>query len=130
MQKTGDVLSHPTCRHGAAVKGHFRFPKKEKISRPQDFRKVMRTGRRRTSKSFILFFEKSEFPFHRLGIVVKKEIGPATFRNRIKRYSREFFRLHKNQINGSFDIVLQVKKGCRFNRYKEAEEELWKLFLL
>jgi len=68
--------------------------------------------------------------FHRLGIVVKKEIGPATFRNRIKRYVREFFRLHKHEINGSFDAVLLVKKGCSVNRYKEAEEELRGLFIL
>ncbi len=68
--------------------------------------------------------------FHRLGIVVKKEIGPATFRNRIKRYVREFFRLHKHEIKGSFDAVLLVKKGCSVNRYKEAEEELRGLFIL
>jgi len=62
--------------------------------------------------------------FHRLGIVVKKEIGPATFRNRMKRLIREFFRLHKHQIRGRYDLILMVKKGCSINRYQEAEEEL------
>jgi ribonuclease P protein component len=56
--------------------------------------------------------------------VVKKEIGPATFRNRMKRYIREFFRLHKSQIKGFYDIILMVKKGCSVNRYQEVEEEL------
>jgi ribonuclease P protein component len=74
--------------------------------------------------------KENKNPFHRLGIVVKKEIGPATFRNRIKRYVREFFRLHKHEINGSFDVVLLVKKGCSVNRYTEAEEELRRLFIL
>jgi ribonuclease P protein component len=84
----------------------------------------MKLGRRISSRNYILFVKKSESPFHRLGIVVKKEIGPATFRNRMKRYIREFFRLHKSQIKGFYDIILMVKKGCSVNRYQEVEEEL------
>jgi len=112
------------------VKGSFRFTKKERINHPQDFRRAMKLGRKLPSKNFILFIQKNENKFHRLGIVVKKEIGSATFRNRIKRYIREFFRLHKHQIKGSYDIILMVKKGCSVNRYKEAEEELRGLFIL
>ena len=112
------------------VKGSFSFTKKERITYPQDFRRVMKLGRRLSSRNFILFIKKNENLFHRLGIVVKKEIGPATFRNRMKRYIREFFRLHKHQIKGSYDIILMVKKGCSFNRYQEVEEELRGLFVL
>jgi ribonuclease P protein component len=108
-----------------AVKGSFRFTKKERIANPQDFRRVMKLGKRHPSRNF-----KNENTFHRLGIVVKKEIGPATFRNRMKRYIREFFRLHKHQIKGSYDIILMIKKGCSLNRYQEAEEELRGLFIL
>ena len=90
----------------------------------------MRLGRRIGSRNFILFFQKSENSFHRLGIVVKKEIGPAAFRNRMKRYIREFFRLHKHEIKGSYDIILMIKKGCSINRYQQAEEELRTLLIL
>ena len=100
------------------------------MTQPQEFRRVMKFGRRISSRSFILFIQKNENPFHRLGIVVKKEIGPATFRNRMKRYIREFFRLHKYHIKGSYDIILMIKKGCSLNRYQEAEEELRRLFTL
>jgi len=113
-----------------AVKGSFRFTKRERMTQPQDFRRVMKFGRKVSSQNFILFTQKNENTFHRLGIVVKKEIGPATFRNRMKRYIREFFRLHKHQIKGSYDIILMIKKGCSLNRYQEAEEELRRLFIL
>jgi ribonuclease P protein component len=115
---------------GIAVKGSFRFRKKERVTQPQDFRRVMKLGGRKSSRDFILFIDKSENTFHRLGIVVKKEVGSAAFRNRVKRYIREFFRLHKHQIKGSYDIILMVKKGCSLNRYEEAEEELRRLFIL
>jgi len=112
------------------VKGSFGFTKKERITQPQDFRRVMRLGRKISSRDFILFFQKNESRVHRLGIVAKKEIGPATFRNKIRRYIREFFRLHKHQIKGSYDIVLMIKKGCSVNRYQQAEEELRGLFVI
>ncbi len=111
------------------MRGSFRFTKKERITQPQDFRTVMKFGRRVSSRSFILFIRKNENARHRLGIVVKKEIGPATFRNRMKRYIREFFRLNKGQIKGSNDMILMIKKGCSLRGYQEAEEELRKLCL-
>ena len=111
-----------------AVKRSFRFRKKERIRESQDFRRVMKVGRRSSSRSFILFVQKSERGFHRLGMVIKKEVGPAAFRNRIKRYLREFFRFHKHQIQGSCDIILMIKKGCSFSCYQEAENELRGLF--
>jgi len=113
-----------------AVEESFRFSKKERITQPQEFRKVMKFGRRTSSRNLILFVNETERSFHRLGVVVKKEIGPAAFRNRMKRYVREFFRLHKRQVKGSYDIILMIKKGCSFNRYQEAENELRSLFNL
>lgn len=112
------------------MKGFFRFTKQERITEPQDFRRVMKLGRKKSSRNFMAFVQESKKAFHRLGIVVKKEIGPAAFRNRMKRYIREFFRLHKHEIKGSYDMVLMIKKGCSFDRYQEAERELRGLFNL
>jgi ribonuclease P protein component len=90
----------------------------------------MKLGKRLQSKNLILFILRNENQFHRLGMIVKKETGPATYRNRIKRYFREFFRLHKHQISGSFDMILMAKKGCSVNRYRELEKELRGLVIL
>ncbi len=124
----GSFSRQMTC--GAVVKGSFRFTRKERITQRQDFKTVMKFGRRVSSRSFILFTRKNDKTFHRLGIVVKKELGPATFRNRMKRYVREFFRFHKHRFKGSYDIILMIKKGCSLNGYQEAEEELRRLFVL
>jgi len=88
---------------------------------------VMNLGKRLRSKNLVLFIHENRSGFHRLGMVIKKEIGSATYRNRMKRYFREFFRLHKHQIEGSFDMIIMVRKGCDLSRYGEAEEELKRL---
>jgi ribonuclease P protein component len=111
------------------VKGSFRFTKKERLALPQDFRRVMRSGKRLVSKHYLLFLLESEREYHRLGIVAKKEIGPANIRNRMKRYLREFFRLHKHQIRGTLDMIILVKKGSLPSRYRETEEELRKVLI-
>ena len=128
---TRPMLPPLTCQQSRQTKtptitmtGSFGFSKKERITHPQDFRKAMKSGKRMNSKNFVLFLQRNKSGFNRLGIVVKKEIGPAVYRNRIKRYVREFFRLHKHQVKGSFDIVLLVKKGTSINRYCDVEKEL------
>jgi ribonuclease P protein component len=112
------------------VEGSFKFRKEERISDPQDFKRVMKTGRKIASRSFILFVKENAKNFHRLGVVVSKEVGPATYRNRIKRVCREFFRLHKHQIKGAVDIVILTKKGCSIRGYKDAKDELQRTFAL
>jgi len=106
------------------VKGPFRFTKKERINHPQDFKRVTRLGKRIQSQRFIVFIHENRLGFHRMGIVVKKEVGPAAYRNRIKRYFREFFRLNKDRVSGSFDMVIMAKRGYSLKQYREAEEEL------
>jgi len=107
-----------------AVRNQFGLTKKERIFHPREFKGVMKSGKRRFSRNLLLFIQKNDREIHRLGIVVKKEAGTAVFRNRIKRYVREFFRLHKQEIKGSFDMILSVKKGCFIQKYKDAEGEL------
>jgi len=111
------------------VKESFRFTKKERLTLPQDFRRVMKSGKRLASKHYLLFLMENEKGYHRLGIVAKKEIGPASLRNRMKRYLREFFRLHKHQIKGQLDMVILVKKGSLPSRYQETEEEFRKILI-
>jgi len=111
------------------VKGLFKLTRKERIALPRDFRGAMRTGKRLVSKNFIFFLRENEKGYHRLGIVAKKEIGPATLRNRMKRYLREFFRLNKHRIKGASDLIILIKKGSLPHRYGEAEEELKKVLI-
>jgi ribonuclease P protein component len=108
----------------ANVKRLFEFTQKERVTHPQEFRTVMRFGKKIPSKNLILFMKDTQNTFHRLGIVASKGVGKATYRNRIKRLLREFFRLHKHRIKGAFDIVILVRKGCSLRHYFEVEKEL------
>jgi ribonuclease P protein component len=127
INKTSIFYKRAGIKASSFLKG---LTREERINQPQDFRRVMKLGRRLQSKNFILFLQENHAGFHRFGMVIKKEIGLASYRNRIKRYLREFFRLHKHQIRGSLDIIIMSKKGCALNRYGEAEKELRGFFTI
>jgi ribonuclease P protein component len=109
--------------------GGFRFTREERIVRSHEFAKVIKKGRRRTSENFVVYVLNNGLNFQRLGVIAKKEVGPATFRNRIRRYAREFFRLYKARMKGSSDLVVMIRKGCSVCRYREAESELRRLLV-
>ena len=49
-------------------------------------------------------------PYSRFGFSIKKEIGGAVVRNRIRRRVREIVRLHRGEIGAGWDLVIHPKK--------------------
>lgn len=64
----------------------------------------------------------------RLGLVVGRKVGGAVSRNRIKRLIREFFRLNKEKIPESSDLIVLAKKDIRIKGYREVFDELGVIF--
>lgn len=105
----------------------FRFFRRERLTHPQEFRSVMKFGKKIPSRNLILFVKENRSQIHRLGLVVSREVGSAAYRNRIKRFVREFFRHHKNEIRGTLDMVILVRKNCTLQSYRETKEEIGRL---
>jgi len=52
-------------------------------------------GKRRSSSHFTVFFRANELPQSRFGFSIKKALGRAVVRNRIRRRLREIVRCHR-----------------------------------
>lgn len=81
-----------------------------RLVRRGEFDAVYRTGKRKSNSHFTVFFRANQMPYSRFGFSIKKEIGGAVVRNRIRRRVREIVRLHREEIGGGWDLVIHPKK--------------------
>jgi ribonuclease P protein component len=98
-----------------------RFRRADRILRTQDFKRVVKSGKRRVLGSFVVvtasktnsYTEKSDEKRHRLGVTVSKRVGNAVVRNRVKRRIREWFRHSRVGLPGQSEIVVIARRAAR-----------------
>lgn len=98
----------PHCSSGADGKS---FPREARLVGRGDFDAVYRTGKRRSSSYFTVFFRANERPQSRFGFSIKKALGGAVVRNRIRRRLREMVRCRRLEILAGWDIVIHPKSA-------------------
>jgi ribonuclease P protein component len=103
---------------------HFTFGKEERICRRADFQRIYREGAKYQSRYFRASVCPNGLPCRRLGITVGKNVGSAVQRNRLKRLIREFFRLNKEGLPSSSDLVITAKEGAAKLNFWRLSEEL------
>ena len=74
-----------------------------------DFDAVYRTGKRRSSSHFTVFFRANGLPVSRFGFSIKKALGGAAVRNRMRRRMREIVRCHRQELPSGWDVVIHPK---------------------
>lgn len=111
--------------------GLFKFSKIDRLLKRSDFIELSKSGKKIQNKQFIIIYSPSRFKRTRLGITVSRKVGKATVRNKIKRQTREFYRLNRHNISGFWDINIIARKeaagltsGQIFSSMKEAFEEI------
>ncbi len=85
------------------------FPREARLVRRGEFDAVYRAGKRRSSSHYTVFFRANELPRSRFGFSIKKALGGAVVRNRIRRRLREVVRCHRLEIPAGWDIVIHPK---------------------
>ena len=87
----------------------FGFPREARLVRKSEFDAVYNSGKRRSNSHFTAFFRANERPLSRFGFSIKKALGGAVVRNRIRRRLREIVRCHRQEIPTGWDIVIHPK---------------------
>ncbi len=105
------------------------YPRACRLLARADFDAVYEGGRRRASKQFLVFFRRRGAPVDasRFGISVKKALGGAVVRNRLKRRIREILRLHRQEIATGWDIVIHPRSSVATAPFPQIERELVEL---
>lgn len=86
------------------------FTKADRLLKRPDFLGLTAKGRQQQNKHFIAVFASGKTERTRFGITVSRKVGNAVVRNRIKRFTREYFRLNRYKNTGTWDINIIAKK--------------------
>jgi ribonuclease P protein component len=85
----------------------------------------LQLGHRGTkSHHFIVILAPGAQQECRLGVTVSRKIGNAVRRNRVKRLVREFFRLHRSELQPAHDLLIIARAGAETLSFKDVESEL------
>jgi ribonuclease P protein component len=88
---------------------------------------VSRDGRRRTAREFTVCLRPNGLGLSRFGWSIKKALGGAVRRNRIRRRLREIVRLHRQEIATGWDIVIHPRSSAATAEFSALAAELLKL---
>lgn len=105
------------------------FPKSVRFSQEREVTEVLQKG---TWHSLGLLSAKCLPSSHRESrflISVKKTVGSAVFRNRVKRLIREAIRLNRGNLSQPYDIFLMVRSKPKYPlTYPYVEQQILFLF--
>ena len=107
--------------------GRLGFPREARLVRRGEFDVVYRAGKRRSSSHFTVFFRANQLPCSRFGFSIKKALGGAVVRNRIRRRVREIVRCHRQEIPSGWDIVIHPKNSVSTAEFAALTVDLLRL---
>ena len=93
----------------------------ESLKKNDDFRRVYRKGRSRANQNLVLYTYKNDLERNRLGISVSKKVGNSIVRHHMTRLIREVYRLHEDEFNIGFDLVVVVRNGNKKTKFTDVE---------
>jgi len=107
-----------------------KFPQRVRLRKADEFREVYRRGKSwRGSRLRLFLLETGEARESRAGFSTSRLLRKAVFRNRARRLMREVFRLHRRELKPGVDLVLVWVGEVDGWGYREAEEEILRLWL-
>src|SRR5438094_7609252 len=112
---------------GNSGKNGMTFPREARLVRRGEFDAVYRAGKRRSSSHFTVFFRVNQLPESRFGFSIKKALGGAVVRNRIRRRLREIVRCHRMEIPAGWDIVIHPKSRAERAEFVALTADLLRL---
>jgi ribonuclease P protein component len=108
----------------AGAPGKRNLPHESRLVKRAEFEAVYRGGRRRSSATFLIFLRPNGSEKTRFGMSVKKALGNAVARNRIRRRVREILRLHREEILPGWDVVIHPNRAAGTLKFAKLEAEL------
>lgn len=103
------------------------LPRVCRLLRRAEYEAVYKAGRRRSGREFAVFLRPNGTEVSRFGWSVKKALGNAVRRNRIRRRVREIVRAHRDEIAPGWDVVIHPRSSAANSEFSSLVQDLLRL---
>jgi len=113
------------------VQGSQCFAASDRLRNSREFSRVWHEGQRVHTRNLTVIIATpvmSDQRQVRLGITVSRKVGNAVCRNRLKRWTREFFRSGRHRLVKVVDLVVIAKPGTALLAHDQFDQELQEAF--
>ncbi len=120
------LRSEPPCGSSAERRGaEGRAPaRRARLTNRNQFLAVRRYGTSVRSRHLVAAVLENDLGLRRLGLTVSSRVGSAVARNRVKRWLREAFKRHGEELPDGVDVVLIARAGSPDAGYHQISSEL------
>ncbi len=98
--------------------------KKYIVKENKDFEKIIKEGKLRKNRSFLVYSLDNNLTYNKYGISVSKKLGNAVFRNKCKRKIRSIIDNLKKDYNIGKNYIIITRKGALDKNYQELNNDL------
>ena len=96
----------------------------ESLKKNKDFQVVYKKGKSFGNKYLVMYILPNELEKNRVGISVSKKVGNSIVRHHLTRLIRESYRLHEEQFQCGYDVVVIARTSAKDRTYHEIESAL------
>lgn len=98
-----------------------------RVKKSQEFEKIIKNKRFFADPAIVLYVKKREDEYARIGITVKKKIGNAVVRNKVKRQVRMMVQ-EIYDFDENFDSIILIKEKYVKNNFQTNKNILERLY--
>lgn len=96
----------------------------ESLKKNRDFQSVYRRGKSYGNKYLVMYLLPNQTENNRIGISVSKKVGNSIVRHHLTRLIRESYRLHEENFQRGYDMVVVARTAAKDRTYHEVESAL------
>lgn len=101
--------------------------KKFIVKYARDFEDIIKNGKCKKNKYFVIHYKQNDLPYDKFGISVSKKLGNAVFRNKYKRIIRSIIDNYKKHYNNNEDYIIILRREAIEKKYDFLKNELFAL---